>query len=436
MVTINNVVPNSIASRKKIQKGDQIISINGNIINDVLDFDFYAADAKLKILFIKNGKQKNISIKKDEYENIGIEFSSYLIDKQHSCTNNCIFCFVDQMPKGCRESLYFKDDDDRLSFIFGNYVTLTNMPQSEIDRIIKMNISPINISVHTTNKELRCKMMNNRFAGEKLEYITQLAKANIKINCQFVLCPNINDGVELEKSLNDLLEIYDINQTIESIACVPVGVTKFREGLFPMETYNQKTANQTIDIIEKFADIFFKKYHTHLCYASDEFYIKAKRKIPSYEYYEDFSQLGNGVGMIALQINEFKSELEFVEKSELKRHVTIATGVDAQPFIKFLVDLLSRKFPNLYCNVVAIKNNFFGETITVAGLIVGEDLQKQLENLDLGQQLILPQCMLRHESDLFLDGMSLETLQKVLNIDVVFSENDGANLLHTIIGTE
>ncbi|MEG2813321.1 MAG: DUF512 domain-containing protein, partial [Oscillospiraceae bacterium] len=384
MVLINNVIEKSIASRKKIQKGDQIISINGNSINDVLDFDFYAADAKLKILLLKNGKEKIITIKKDEYEDIGIEFSSYLIDKQHSCTNNCIFCFVDQMPKGCRDSLYFKDDDDRLSFIFGNYVTLTNMPESEIDRIIKMNISPINISVHTTNKELRCKMMNNRFAGEKLSYITKLAKANIKINCQFVLCPNINDGAELEKSLNDLSNIYDINQNIESIACVPVGVTRFREGLFPMETYVEKTANETIDIIEKYAEKFFKKYHTHLCYASDEFYIKAKREIPPYEYYEDFAQLDNGVGMIALSREEFKAELEFVSKSDIKRHVTIATGVDAEPFIKYLVDMLFEKFPNLKCDVIPIKNNFFGETITVAGLIVGEDLQNQLKNIDLG----------------------------------------------------
>jgi len=426
-VIINAIEKNSIADKKKISQGDKIISINDNEINDVLDFDFYVADQKLLIEIEKpNGKQKKVKIKKSEYEDIGITFDSYLIDKQHSCTNNCVFCFVDQMPSGMRESLYFKDDDDRLSFIFGNYITLTNMKEKEIDRIIKMHISPINISVHTTNPELRVKMMKNRFAGETLAYIEKLANAGIKLNCQLVLCPNINDGEELKRSLSDLSKFFP---SVQTIACVPVGVTKFRDGLEKLDLYTKETAGETIDIIESFSNVFFHKHQTRVAYPADEFFIKANRPIPQTDYYGDFSQLDNGVGMISMQKKEFMDALEDLPPSDQKHKFSVATGVDAKPFIQILVDELKKKWHNLECSVFSIENNYFGKTITVAGLVTGTDLIAQLKGKDLGERLLIPACMLRHEQDLFLDNISLEQVKQELDIEIVICQNDGYEIL-------
>lgn len=355
------------------------------------------------------------------------------MDKQHSCTNKCVFCFVDQLPCGMRESLYFKDDDERLSFLFGNYITLTNMKPEEIDRIIKMHISPINISVHTTNPELRIKMMKNRFAGDVLKYIETLAKANIKINTQLVLCRNLNDKDELTKSLNDLSKLYP---SVQTIACVPVGITKYRQNLAELQTYDQQSASETIDLIEAFNHEFYQKHGTRIAYPADEFYIKAKRPIPDAEYYEDFAQLDNGVGVIALQKQEFQSALEDIDESNQSRKITVATGVDARPFIQNLVDELKKKWHNLECNVIAIENEFFGKTITVAGLVTGSDLINQLKGIDLGEQLILPTCMLRHEQDMFLDDVTLEQVKEALHIPIVLTENDGYEVLDALIGNK
>lgn len=431
-VKVFSVEKGGILEKKRVKAGDTILAINDNEINDVLDFDFYASDEKLVVEVLKeNGKKKRLKIKKQEYEPLGASFETYLIDKQHSCANKCIFCFVDQLPKGMRESLYFKDDDDRLSFLFGNYVTLTNMPESEIERIIKMHISPINISVHTTNPELRCKMMNNRFAGDVLRYVEKLAKGGIKLNCQLVLCPGINDGEELKRSLNDLSKLYP---QVESIACVPLGMTKFREGLTELTPYTEQTANEAIDIIESFSNEFYKEHGTRIAYPADEFYIKAKRKIPNYDFYEDFAQLDNGVGMIALQKNEFSEELKEIEECDTIRRITVATGVDAAPYIKNLVDELKTKWHNLECRVKAIENDFFGHSITVAGLVTGGDLINQLKGIDLGDELLIPSCMLRHERDVFLDDVSLKEVEESLNIKITITENDGALLLHSMIG--
>lgn len=431
-VKVFSVEKGSPLAKKRVKKGDLILKINGNLINDVLDFDFYASDEKLIIEVQKaNGKLKTLKIKKQEYEPLGAEFETYLMDKQHCCTNKCIFCFVDQLPEGMRESLYFKDDDDRLSFLFGNYVTLTNMPESEIERIIKMHISPINISVHTTNPKLRCEMMNNRFAGDVLKYIDMLAKGGIKLNCQLVLCPGINDGEELRRSLNDLGRLYP---QVSTIACVPLGMTKFREGLTKLEPYNEKTANEAIDIIEEFSAEFYEKHGARIAYPADEFYIKAKRPVPDYDFYGDFDQLDNGVGMIALQKKEFEDELSEIPECETVRRITVATGVDAAPFIQNLVDELKIKWHNLECRVKAIQNDFFGHSITVAGLVTGGDLINQLKGLDLGDELLIPSCMLRHERDVFLDDVSLVEVEERLNIKVTVTENDGAELLHALIG--
>lgn len=344
-VKIYSVKKGSIAAKKGLTGGDIVLTINNNAINDVLDFDFYMTDEKLKLLVLKkDGRKVLFLIKKDEYEDLGLEFDSYLIDEQHSCKNKCIFCFVDQMPKGLRETLYFKDDDDRLSFLFGNYITLTNVKQEEIDRIIKMHISPINISVHTTNPELRVKMMNNRFAGDVLKYIKQLADAGIKLNCQLVLCPDINDGEELKRTLNDLAALYP---NVQAVACVPVGLTKYRENLPHIEPYDKESAAAVVDIIENFSDEFYSKNQARLAYPSDEFFIKAQREIPSGEYYGEYTQLENGVGIIAMQRSEFMEAFEDIEESSKIRKITVATGVDAKDFIVKLVDVLKKKWHNL-----------------------------------------------------------------------------------------
>ena len=431
-VRIYQVKSGSIAQQKGISAGDTLHTINGNPIQDVLDYDFYAADPKLKLELEKpDGKRQILRIRKEEYEDLGLEFETYLIDREHSCRNDCIFCFVNQMPKGMRESLYFKDDDARLSFLFGNYVTLTNMPESEIDRIIKMHISPINISVHTTNPELRAAMMHNRFAGESLAYLEKLAKAGIHINCQLVLCPGINDGNELSRSLSDLGKYYP---SVQSIACVPVGLTKFREGLPPLTGYDKETAGQVIDRVEEFSRMFLKENGCRLAFPSDEFFLKAERPLPPDQYYEDFAQLENGVGMISLLRQEFRSALEELEPSDRRRNITVATGTAAHPFLVNLVDELKLKWHNLECIVVPIQNDCFGHSITVAGLVTGGDLIAQLSGRDLGEELLIPSVMLRHEQDRFLDDVTLEEVTQKLGVPVRVCETDGGSLLDALTG--
>ncbi len=433
-VTVFEVAEKSIAAKKKIVPGDILHTINGNPIRDVLDYDFYAAEKKLELeLTTAEGKKRTVKLKKDEYEDLGLSFETYLMDKQHTCYNDCIFCFVNQMPPGMRESLYVKDDDARLSFLFGNYVTLTNLKDEDIDRIIKMHISPINISVHTMNPELRCKMMKNRFAGESLRHLFRLAEAGISLNCQLVLCPGYNDGAELDNTLNELAKLYPAVQTV---ACVPVGLTKFRENLPHIDPYTKETAGETIDRIERFSAAFLKENGCRLAFPSDEFFITAERPIPDAEYYEGFEQLDNGVGVIALQKEEFLAALEETEESDEKRRITIATGEAAQPFLQELVDEAKKKWHNLECNVIAIRNDFFGHTITVAGLVTGRDLLSQLDGKDLGDELLLPNCMLRHEQDRFLDDVLLSDVCDKLNIRVRLVSNDGAALLDALLGAE
>ena len=433
-VTVFEVAEKSIAAKKKIVPGDILHTINGNPIRDVLDYDFYAAEKKLELeLTTAEGKKRTVKLKKDEYEDLGLSFETYLMDKQHTCYNDCIFCFVNQMPPGMRESLYVKDDDARLSFLFGNYVTLTNLKDEDIDRIIKMHISPINISVHTMNPELRCKMMKNRFAGESLRHLFRLAEAGISLNCQLVLCPGYNDGAELDNTLNELAKLYPAVQTV---ACVPVGLTKFRENLPHIDPYTKETAGETIDRIERFSAAFFKENGCRLAFPSDEFFITAERPIPDAEYYEGFEQLDNGVGVIALQKEEFLAALEETEESDEKRRITIATGEAAQPFLQELVDEAKKKWHNLECNVIAIRNDFFGHTITVAGLVTGRDLLSQLDGKDLGDELLLPNCMLRHEQDRFLDDVLLSDVCDKFNIRVRLVSNDGAALLDALLGAE
>lgn len=429
-VKIFDVTTGSHADKAGIKKGETLLSINSNEIVDVLDYRFYQVNRKLTLeVEDENKNVRTIEMTKGEYEEIGLEFETYLMDKQHSCRNKCIFCFIDQLPKGMRESLYFKDDDSRLSFLFGNYITLTNITEHEIDRIIKMHISPINVSVHTTNPELRCKMMNNRFAGDTLKYLKRFADAGITLNCQIVSCPGINDGDELVRTLTDL-ENLGVNMT----AIVPVGLTRYRENLSPLVPYNKETAGQTIDIIEKMGDECVKKHGRRIFFPGDEFYLLAEREIPSPEFYEDFSALEDGIGMIAYLTDDVGWKLEELDADESLCHkVTIACGEGVFPYMKRIMSMINEKFPNITINTRAIKNNFFGGGVNVSGLVTGGDLIDQLRGDDLGDRLIITSSMLRFENDLFLDDVSTDDVERDLGVTLVPVNNNGNDLVEAVI---
>ncbi len=431
-VVIKNVQAGSLADKKRISAGDCLISINSNSINDVLDYRFYLNEKKLRLVLKgADGKMRVATVIKDEFEDIGLDFETYLMDKQQHCKNKCIFCFIDQLPEGLRESLYFKDDDSRLSFLFGNYITLTNMKDEDVDRIIKMHISPVNISVHTMNPDLRVKMMLNPRAGETLQYIEKLAKGGILLNTQLVLCPSINDGKELEYSLKKLGELYP---QVQSIAAVPVGLSDHREGLYPLEPYTAETAGEVIDIIDRFNEEFKKKNGEIIAYAADEFYLKAGRDIPDAEYYNGFPQLENGVGMWALLESEFMQALDECETKEKCRRVTAVTGQAAYPLIKKLAEKASEKINGLDVNVVCAKNRLLGEMITVSGLLCGDDIAFALEGEDIGEELLIPPNSLRKEGDMFLDNMTVAELSEKLGVKVTANGVGGDELLFAMIG--
>lgn len=432
-VIIKDIEKGSVAQKTHIKPGDTLVSINGNIIIDVLDYRFYQNNEKLVIEIINSkGKVKKIKVKKDEFEELGFVFDTYLMDEKRSCKNKCVFCFIDQLPKGLRDSLYFKDDDSRLSFLFGNYITLTNITEHEIDRIIKMHISPINISVHTTNPDLRVKMMTNKSAGRVLDIMYRFNDAGIKMHSQLVLCPGFNDGDELRRSLNDLLKL----ENMECVAAVPVGLTKFRDGLEELEPFNKETAAEVLDIIEEYSQKSLEKYGERRFYGSDEFYLLSERQMPSADFYGDFLLLENGVGIWALLKSEVESALSDTANYENTRHVSIATGVAAYPLIKEIATMCEQKCDGLKCDVHAIKNDFFGEKITVAGLITATDIYNQLCDKNLGDGLLIPKSMLRAEGDMFLDSVTVEELSQRLDIKIIPTDCDGYALTDAILGNE
>jgi putative radical SAM enzyme (TIGR03279 family) len=432
-VVITGVLHGSLAEKKHIKAGDVLLSINGQEIADVLDYRFYIVQPKITAAVKTDKGIRIVLFKKQEYDDIGLEFKTYLMDEKRRCCNNCIFCFIDQLPKGMRESLYFKDDDARLSFLMGNYITLTNLSERDVSRIIEMHISPVNISVHTTNPELREKMMRNKNAGTALEVIPRLAAAGIKINCQLVLCKGINDGAELERSLNDLSKYYP---SVESIAAVPVGLTKFRQDLFQLEPFSAQDARDVLEIIYKFSNDFKSKHGTRLAYAADEFYLKAGREIPDAYFYEEMNQLENGVGMIALLGNEFDSAIKSSKKAKCDsfRNISIATGVAAKPFIDNLVLKAQNSIAGIECMVYSINNEYFGQSINVAGLITGSDLISQLEGKTLGSELLISSSMLRSEGDIFLDGVTVEEVSRRLKVKVTPVSNDGYEFFSAVTG--
>ena len=431
-VIIKDVIKGSPSDKKGIKPLDTLVAIDENAIMDVLDYRFYQNNSKLKLEFInKKGRIKRVKIKKKEYDELGLIFDTYLMDEKRSCKNKCVFCFIDQLPKGLRDTLYFKDDDSRLSFLFGNYITLTNITEHEVERIIKMHISPINISVHTTNPELRVKMMRNKNAGKVLEIIRKFDEAGIKINCQMVLVPDINDGKELERTLRDLTSL----KNAECIAAVPVGLTGHRDGLDKLIPFNKETARNVIDIIDSFGDECIKKYGERRVYAADEFYILAERELPKASYYGDFLQLENGVGLVPLLLSEVDNAILTCDyKLQNKRIITMVTGEAAYPFISQIVDKIRSKWDNLDCKVIAVKNNFFGGEITVAGLITATDIKEQLQNISLGAELLIPSVMLREAGDMFLDSITVDELSTELGVRITAVDNDGYDLLDKILG--
>lgn len=435
MVVIENVIENSLSDNCGIKNKDVLLKINGNEINDVLDYRFYLAEKKISLEINRNEEILIFDIEKRIYDDIGLEFETPLMDKKHRCENKCIFCFIDQLPKGLRESLYFKDDDSRLSFLHGNYITLTNLDRKDIDRITKMHISPVNVSVHTTNPELRCEMMHNKRAGEVLSYLEVLKNAGIEICGQIVLCRGINDGEELSRSLHDLATLFP---QLKSVCVVPSGLTAYRENLYPLLPFDKNSSLEVIDQVEEINEYYKKKYGKSLFFCSDEFYLMAKKTLPNDEYYEDYSQIENGVGMLRSLKTEIKGFLKTLsnEEKNIKAEMSLATGVAAYDFICDMVSLIQRRCKKIKCHVYKIENDFFGHTITVSGLVTGVDMINQLRDKPLGEKLLIPRNMLRAEGDLFLCGTSLEELEKELKTRVVVTENDGASFVEAILGLE
>ena len=436
MVTITSVRPCGYADRAGVRANDLLVSINGNEIGDVLDYRFYLTEREVTLALIRDGSALRITIRKGEYDDIGLDFETPLMDKKHSCQNGCVFCFIDQLPEGMRQSLYFKDDDDRLSFLHGNYVTLTNLKQADIDRLIKMHISPVNVSVHTTNPDLRVKMMKNKRAGEVLSYLGQLADAGIALCTQIVLCKGLNDKEELDRSMRDLLAYYP---SLRSCAIVPVGLTKHRHGLYPLEAFTPEECAEVIAQVTAFGDACYEKYGTRLFYCADEFYIRAGLPLPDEDYYEEYSQIENGVGMITSLRSEFYTELDFLDEhlpnAKLPRTVSIATGAAAYDTIKELAEALESRVEGLTVHTYRIRNDFFGESVTVAGLLTGTDVAGQLCNAELGEELLLPKVMLKADEEIYLDDLTPKELsQRLSDTPIRHVRGDGVELLLALLG--
>ena len=435
MVKITEVLPHALADRAGIQVGDVLVSINGNPIRDVLDYRFYLAEKELEIQLTRDGMPMIAKITKRTYDDIGLDFETPLMDQKHSCRNKCIFCFIDQLPKGLRDTLYFKDDDSRLSFLHGNYVTMTNLEDWEIQRIIDMHISPINVSVHTTNPELRRMMMKNKRAGETLSYLRRLTEGGCELHCQIVLCRGVNDGEELSRTLHDLAALGD---KMQCAAIVPAGLTGFREGLYPLEPFTPEECAAVIRQVDEISADYEKSFGKRLFYCADEFYVRAGLPLPPDEYYGEYAQIEDGVGMLRSQETEFTAFLKTLseEEKQIKRRVTVPTGEAAYKEIAAMAKRLETVCPNLTCNVRCIKNNFFGGHVTVTGLLTGKDLYEQLKDEELGDTLLIARNMLRSEGDLFLCGMSYEELGEKLNVEIRVTECDGADFVCAVLGLE
>lgn len=440
---VKAVAPGSIAQELEIAAGDKILAIDNTEIEDIFDYQFLIQDTYIEVLVEKaDGEQWVLEIDKEFDEDLGITFENGLMDEYRHCHNRCIFCFIDQMPKGMRDTLYFKDDDSRLSFLQGNYVTLTNMSEHDIDRICRYHLSPINISFQTMNPELRCKMLNNRFAGEALKKVDRLMEAGIRMNGQIVLCKGINDGRELDYSIRELMKYIP---NLESVSVVPVGLSKYREGLYPLEPFEKEDAKKVLELIHGYQKLCFEKYGIHFVHASDEWYILAEEELPEEERYDGYLQLENGVGMLRLLLEEFHEELgkrreeqaEAAGKAEstsVTRELSMATGLLAYPYIQRMTKELAAVYPDIKMHLYPIRNDFFGERITVSGLLTGQDILAQLAGKELGERLLLPQNVLRSGEEVFLDDLTLTELEKALQVPVNIVKSSGCDFIREIVG--
>ncbi|GKX31732.1 radical SAM protein [Vallitalea longa] len=428
-----HVKEDSIAYELGIQPGDKLISINNQSIEDALDYHFFVDDDYLEVLILKdNGEEWLLEIEKDYNEGLGIEFENDLMDEYKSCSNKCIFCFIDQLPKGMRDTLYFKDDDSRLSFLQGNYITLTNMKDKDVDRLIKYHLSPINISIHSMNMELRKKMLNNRFADRLIAYMKKFYDAGITMNGQIVLCKGINDGKELDYSIDKLREFIP---HMQSVSVVPVGLSKYRNGLYELESFTKEDANQVLDIIHKWQDIIYEEKGTHFIHAGDEFYLMAEKPIPDENNYDGYLQLENGVGMSRLLIDEFElCYNEIGTNDQLEKNISIVTGILAYDMIRAMVEKLNKKFPKVKVNIYPIINNFFGHNITVSGLLTGKDIIEQLQDKELGDKLLLPCNVLRSGEETLLDDVTITDIENTLQVNVAVVKSTGQDFIRNILG--
>ena len=431
---IKTVLPGSIASELELVPGDVLLSVNGKEIEDILDYHYLTNEEYLTVLVRKpDGEEWELEIEKEFEEDLGLEFTEELMDQYRSCRNQCIFCFIDQLPPGMRESLYFKDDDARLSFLQGNYITLTNMSDKQIDRIIFYKLSPINISIHTTNPELRCRMLNNRFAGTALEKIDRLCRAGITMNGQIVLCKGYNDGEELRRTLRDLEKYVP---EMQSVSVVPVGLTKYRDGLVPLEPFGREEARDVLALIGEYQEYYKSRYNTRLVFASDEWYLTAGEEIPEADFYENYLQIENGVGMVRSLLDEFTEAFSRALPDSACRDVALATGRLMAPILRRLFEVLPDKFPNTRVTVYDIRNDFFGESITVAGLLTGRDIIAQLTGLPAAGRLLLPSALLRSGENVLLDDVTVSDIEKALQTTVRIVKSDGTDLLRAILGMD
>lgn len=429
---VKSLMPGGIGEELGIEPGDKLLTINGNEIQDVFDYYYYEESEQLLLLIEKpDGEEWELEIEKDEDESLGIEFDQSLMDEYRSCRNKCMFCFIDQMPKGMRETLYFKDDDSRLSFLQGNYITLTNMSDHDVERIVKYRLEPINISFQTTNPQLRCKMLHNRFAGEALKKVDILYRGQIEMNGQIVLCKGVNDGEELERTIRDLTGYLPY---LKSVSIVPVGLTKYRDGLYPLEPFTKEDAREVLSVIHRWQEKIYQEHGIHMIHAGDEWYVLAEEEVPEEERYDGYLQLENGVGMMRLLFNEVQEALSAVTGDERQREISLATGRLMYPYIGKILEEIRKKFPNITTHLYAIRNDFFGERITVSGLITGQDLTGQLKGQPLGERLLLPCNMLKIGEPVFLDDFTLEEVENSLQVKTDIVKSSGQDLLDAVIG--
>ena len=429
---VKSLMPGGIGEELGIEPGDKLLAINGNEIQDVFDYYYYEESEQLLLLIEKpDGEEWELEIEKDEDESLGIEFDQSLMDEYRSCRNKCMFCFIDQMPKGMRETLYFKDDDSRLSFLQGNYITLTNMSDHDVERIVKYRLEPINISFQTTNPELRCKMLHNRFAGEALKKVDILYRGQIEMNGQIVLCKGVNDGEELERTIRDLTGYLPY---LKSVSIVPVGLTRYRDGLYPLEPFTKEDAREVLSVIHRWQEKIYQEHGIHMIHAGDEWYVLAEEEVPEEARYDGYLQLENGVGMMRLLFNEVQEALSAVTGDGRQREISLATGRLMYPYIGKILEEIRKKFPNITTHLYAIRNDFFGERITVSGLITGQDLTGQLKGQPLGERLLLPCNMLKIGEPVFLDDFTLEEVENSLQVKTDIVKSSGQDLLDAVIG--